>query len=287
MNIGMGEIVKEPVQGCQWIGSRRIHVRETRNYTLKPSKSVEFVRFEYNSTSGCELENYSRQIIGYGRWEILSINRDENNYENYKIKMKIDWKKAIIRTRSNEGFSFLKDKKNINWLYPSLDPVYSYDLNLINTCIKHITLTSEYDTNEIVTEKIKLDDDEILLSNEKFSIDYLPESKIEEALLKMVTGYSGNVISDMIKKEVNLKSKWENHFKNASYGIKKVCKWDDIKEFCLIPPSELINNNNSCTLSSIEQVISPENSILKVTMYPFEFSRSDTDYVEFSKYSNC
>ncbi|KAH8741946.1 hypothetical protein FG386_002321 [Cryptosporidium ryanae] len=287
MNSGMGDVVREPVKGCQWLGNKRIHIRETRNYTTKPSKNVEFIRYEYNSTSGCELENYSRQIIGYGKWEILSVNRDENNYENYMVKMRINWKKAIVRTRSDKGFSFAQDKKDINWLYPSLDPVYYYDLNLINTCIKHATLASEYDTNEITTENIKLDGEEVLLSNEKFSIDYLPESKVEEALLRMVTGYSGNVISDMIKKDLDLKSKWENHFKNASYRVRKVCKWNDIKEFCLTPPSELVNNKNSCVLPSTEQIISPEKDTLKVSMYPFEFSRSDTDQIEFSKYNDC
>ncbi|KAJ1604771.1 hypothetical protein OIY81_2923, partial [Cryptosporidium canis] len=273
--------LKSPVSGCQWLGSNRIHVRETRTYRTHPAKRVEFMRYEYNSTSGCELENYSRQIIGYGDWKVNSYQR--GNYTTADVK--INWRKVIIRSRMN-NVNILDDMSNINWLYQSLGPVYFYDLNLLNQCIEHLAVVQDYDSTEIESKTISVDGGTIQVSNEKLNIDHVPDSKVEEALLRMVTGYSGNVISDMVRRELSIEKEWEEFFRHKGPGMRKICRWTDIREFCLMPPSEIIHKN-SCITPSVDHLISNDLESLKVTLYPYNSTQYDTDMIEFSKYKNC
>ncbi|KAF7456102.1 hypothetical protein HWI79_3358 [Cryptosporidium felis] len=270
-----------PVLGCQWLGYNRVHIRESRVFSTYPGKRVEYMRYEYNSTTGCELENYSRQIVGYGDWELESHSKGDS----ILAKLSINWRKVMIRSRLNQ-VNILEDKESINWLFKSVDPIYFFDLNLLNMCIEHLTVIPEYDMSEIKSETIKVGGESIRLSNEKLNVDHVPDSKVEEALLRMVTGYSGNVISDMIRKELDVEAKWNEFFKHSGPRIRKVCRWNDIKEFCLIPPSEILHKN-SCTLPSVDHIISSDHKTLKIALYPFESTQADTDLIEFSKFKSC
>lgn len=276
-----GSELKSPVSGCQWLGYNRVHIRESRTYKILPKKRVEFMRYEYNSTSGCELENYSRQIIGYGDWNVTSYTRGNHTLASVRI----NWRKVIIRSRMN-NVNILDDMSKINWLYKSLSPIYLYDLNLLNTCIENLAVVPDYDTTEIESKTINIDRNTIRISNEKLNIDHVPESRVEEALLRMVTGYSGNVISDMVKKEIGIEKEWEEFFKHKSSRMRKICRWKDIKEFCLMPPSEIIHKN-SCILPSVDHLISNDLESLKVALYPYNSTLPDTDNIEFSKFRNC
>ncbi|KAK9173397.1 Uncharacterized protein cmbei_300915 [Cryptosporidium meleagridis] len=276
-----GSELRTPVSGCQWLGYNRVHIRESRTYKVSPKKKLEFMRYEYNSTSGCELENYSRQIIGYGDWDVNKYTRGNQTL----VDVRINWRKVIIRSRMNH-VNILDDLRKINWLYKSLEPVYFYDLNLINTCIEHLTIIPDYDISAIDSKTIKIDGENIKISNEKLNIDHIPDSKVEEALLRMVTGYSGNVISDMVKKEFSIEKDWEEFFKRKSPRMRKICQWNDIKEFCLMPPSEIIHKH-SCKLPSVDHLISSDLETLKVALYPYNSTLPETDLIEFSKYKAC
>ncbi|EEA05186.1 uncharacterized protein CMU_042600 [Cryptosporidium muris RN66] len=262
------------ISGCQWIGCHRIHIRESRKYAITPRNIVEFTRYEYNSTTGCEPENFRRLIMANGIWEV----KDES-----KSKIKIIWKKIIIRTKPN-NINILDDIKKTNWKYKSIDPEYFLNLNLLNTCIKYAGLANNYFFESYNSSTITVNGQTIKVSNEPMIIDNIEQSKAEEALLRNLTGYSGNIITDKLPQEDTLEDKWAFFFRYAEPWTKNVCKWEEIREFCSNFPVE---DNNKCITYELEHIINNTSSSLKLPLYPFKPEMANTDMIEFYRFRKC